>query len=152
MRMEKRMLTRASAERIITCHVFYKGNGDMKKVRILSFGVNQMGDSNGITPGVHAEQDALDKLIPLRKKKKKDSINLLVIRLSTKNKLQSSKPCSICIEKMKIIPAKKGYKIHYINYSDGEGKIIKTTLASLDSEEKHYSRYYRKEKNLLENS
>ena len=144
MRMEKRMLTRASAERIITCHVFYKGNGDMKKVRILSFGVNQMGDSNGITPGVHAEQDALDKLIPLRKKKKKDSINLLVIRWSTKNKLQSSKPCSNCIETMKTLPQKKVYKIENIYYSDEEGNIIKTTLNKLDSEEKHYSKYFRR--------
>jgi cytidine deaminase len=148
--MEKIMLIHVSAERIITCRVFYKGNGDMKKVRILSFGVNQMGDSDGIIPGIHAEQDALDKLIPLRKKKKLEPINLLVIRLSTKNKLQSSKPCSTCIEKMRIFPPKKGYKIHYIYYSDGEGKIVKTTLSSLENEEKHYSRYYRQRKHALE--
>ena len=44
---------------------------------------------------------------------------------------------------MNIIPEKKGYKIQNIYYSDSEGNIIKTSLESLDSEEKHYSRYYK---------
>ena len=70
--------------------MFYKGKGDLKKARILSYGVNRMGDSDGITPGIHAEYDAIKKLIPLRKRKKLETVNLLVIRLSGKNKLQSS--------------------------------------------------------------
>ena len=70
--------------------MFYKGKGDLKKARILSYGVNRMGDSDGITPGIHAEYDAIKKLVPLRKRKKLESVNLLVIRLSGKNKLQSS--------------------------------------------------------------
>lgn len=123
--------------------MFYKGNGDLKKARILSFGTNQMGDSSGIVPGIHAEYNAIKKLAPLRKKKKLESINMLVVRLSGKNKLQSSKPCSNCIEVMKTLPERKGYKIQYIYYSDGEGNIVKTSLQGLDNEEKHYSRYYR---------
>jgi cytidine deaminase len=133
-----------SAEIIITCRAFYKGKGDLKKVRILSFGMNQMGDSKGKTPGIHAECDAILKLMSLKNKKKLESINLLVIRLSTKNKIQSSKPCSNCIETMKTLPQKKGYKIEHIYYSDEEGNIIKTTLNKLDSEEKHYSKYFRR--------
>ena len=58
------------AEIIITYRVFYKGKGDLKKARILSFGINQLGDSEGKTPGVHAECDAILKLIPLKNKKK----------------------------------------------------------------------------------
>jgi cytidine deaminase len=115
----------------------------MKKARILSFGMNQMGDSYGIKPGIHAEQDAINKLQSLNNKKKLESINLLVIRLSSKNSLQSSKPCANCIESMKILPTKKGYKIQNIYYSDNTGNIIKTSLTSLDNEEKHYSRFYK---------
>lgn len=134
----------ASAEIIITCRVFYKGKGDLKKVRILSFGMNQMGDSKGKTPGIHAECNAISKLIPLKPKKKLENINLLVIRLSTKNKIQSSKPCNNCIQTMKTLPQKKGYKIENIYYSDEDGNIIKTNLKKLDSEEKHYSKYFRR--------
>ena len=112
------MCRRASADIIITCHVFYKGKGAMKKARILSFGVNQMGDINGNTPGIHAEEDALSKLMPLKYKKRLEPINILVIRLSAKNKLQSSKPCSNCIKLLSIIPRKKGYKLENIYYSD----------------------------------
>ena len=132
------------AEIIITWRVFYKGNGDLKKARILSFGVNQMGDSDGKKPGIHAEYDALTKLMPIRRKKKLESINLLVIRLSTKNKIQSSKPCFSCIETMKKFPPKIGYKIDNVYYSDSNGDITKTNLKILDEEEKHYSKYFRR--------
>jgi len=116
----------------------------MKKVRILSFGVNQMADSDGIKPGIHAEQDAINKLQPLKCKKKLEPINLLVIRLSSKNKLQSSKPCINCINMMNSVPIKKGYKINNIYYSDGEGNIVKSSLQILENEDKHYSRYYKR--------
>ena len=102
-----------------------------------------MADSDGIRPGIHAEHDAINKLQPLKYKKKLELINLLVIRVSKTNKIQSSKPCGNCIEKMQTLPIKNGYKIQYIYYSDSEGNIIKTSLESLDSEEKHYSRYYK---------
>lgn len=102
-----------------------------------------MGDSEGLTPGIHAEYDVIKKLIPLRRTKKLESINLLVIRLSGKNKLQSSKPCSNCIDIMKTLPEKKGYKIQNIYYSDCDGNIVKTTLKNLDNEEKHFSKYYK---------
>lgn len=125
-------------------HVFYKGNGTLKKARILSFGINQMGDSKGINPGIHAEHDAIRKLLPLKRKKRLENVNMLVIRLSSKNKLQSSKPCMVCINIMKILPEKLGYKIQNVFYSDTEGNIVKTTLHNLDNEEKHYSRFYRR--------
>lgn len=124
------------------CRVFYKGKGNMKKARILSYGVNKMGDSEGMQPGIHAECDAINKLVPLRKKKKLQSVSLLVIRLSGKNKMQSSKPCGNCIEVLKSLPEKKGYKIQNIYYSDNNENIVKTTLKCLDNEEKHYSKYY----------
>jgi len=115
----------------------------MKRTKILSFGVNQIANSDCITPGIHAEQDAINKLKPLKYKKNVESINILVIRLSSKNKLQSSKPCANCIESMKNNPIKKGYKIQNVFYSDSEGNIIKTNLVSLDNEEKHISGFYK---------
>lgn len=123
--------------------VFYKGNGNLKKVRILSYGINKMGDSDGLQPGIHAEHDAIKKLCPLKRKKKLENINMLVIRLSGKNKLQSSKPCINCIKIMKNLPPKLGYKIQHIFYSNENGEIVKTSLKNLEEEEPHYSRYYR---------
>jgi len=70
----------------------------------------------------------------------------LVIRLSGKNKLQSSKPCANCIENMKTLPLKLGYRIQNVFYSNEDGLIIKTNLNLLDNEEKHYSRFYKQRK------
>jgi cytidine deaminase len=114
-----------------------------KKSRILSFGVNTIGDSIKNTRGIHAEHDAITKLLPLRNKKKLENINILVIRLSPTNKIQSSKPCYHCIEMLKILPKKRGYHIQDIYYSNQYGEIIKTTLRNLDNEDKHVSQHYR---------
>ena len=117
--------------------------GSIEKSRILSYGVNKMGDSDGIKAGIHAEYDAIRKLIPLNKRKNPKNVNILVIRISGKNKLQSSKPCAKCIQTMKTLPLKLGYKITNIYYSNEEGNIQKTTIQDLEKEEKHYSRFYR---------
>jgi hypothetical protein len=50
---------------------------------------------------------------------------------------------------MKRIPEKKGYKIENVYYSDENGNIIKTNLKILDSEEKHYSKYFRRKSSNL---
>ena len=110
-----------------------------------------MGDSNGLQPGIHAEYDAIRKLLPLKNNKKLKNINILVIRISGKNKLQSSKPCANCIQSMKTLPVKLGYRIQHVYYSNDDGSITKTNLHNLDNEEKHFSRFYRhrKDKNEL---
>lgn len=127
----------------ISCILKGKIRSIHSKTQMLSYGVNQMGDSDGIKPGIHAEQDALSKLMPLKYKKKLEKISLLVIRLSPNNKLKISKPCSSCIQLIKTIPLKKGYKIKYIYYSDNEGNIIKTTIKKLEKDEYHYTRHKR---------
>lgn len=123
---------------------FYKANKNvLKKANILSFGFNKMGDINGNEPGIHAEHDAINKLKPLNRKKRLESINLLVIRFSKNNKLQNSKPCANCIQTMKILPEKKGYKIRNIYYSNDNGEIVKSNFKILENEELHLSRFYR---------
>ena len=102
-----------------------------------------MSDTTGLTPGIHAEYDAIRKLLPI-KNKRLTNINILVIRISGKNKLQSSKPCVNCIECMKQIPARLGYKIQNVYYSNENGEIVKSNIKNLENEEKHYSRFYRR--------
>lgn len=123
--------------------VFYKGNCQKGKINILSFGFNKTGDIKGNEPGIHAEHDAINKLKPLYRKKNLESINLLVIRFSKNNKLQNSKPCANCIQTMKTLPEKKGYKIRNIYYSNDNGEIVKSNFKILEKEELHYSRFYR---------
>ena len=100
-----------------------------------------MADVN--TQGIHAEHDAINKLKPLYNNKRLESINLLVIRFSKNNKLQSSKPCANCIKTMKSLPEKKGYKIKHIYYSNEYGLILKSNLRNLEKQEQHYSRFNR---------
>lgn len=135
---------------IITLHVYFKGKiATSNKVKILAYGTNYVGNEKDEDPGLHAEQDVLGKLAPLKYKRRLENINLLVVRLSKKNKIQSSKPCHNCIHWMKIIPEKKGYKLQNIYYSDGEGNLVRTTLDILQKEEQHYSRFYRRNSNLV---
>ena len=115
----------------------------LNKKSIICFGINIMGDVDGNEPGIHAEHNALLKLMPLKYKRHLCNIDLLVIRISKQNKLQCSKPCNNCIQLMKKIPEKKGYKIQNVYYSDGNGNIVKTNLNKLERQEKHYSRFYR---------
>ncbi len=103
-----------------------------------------MGDSSGNKPGVHAEHDAINKLKPIKRKNNLQNVNLLVIRLSKQNKLQSSKPCENCLKILKTLPEKKGYKIKNIYYSDEHGDIVKSCLRNLENEELHYSKFFRK--------
>lgn len=125
--------------------VFYKGKSVLKKANILTFGFNKMGDVNGNEAGTHAEHDAINKLKPLNKRKRLQNINMLVIRISKTNKLQNSKPCAICIQIMKNLPEKKGYRIRNIYYSNDNGEIIKSNLKTLENDDLHYSTYYRKQ-------
>jgi hypothetical protein len=110
---------------------------------IKCIGINHMGNANGNIPGIHAEHCVLKKLKPLKNKKKLVPINLLVVRLSKMNKLQSSKPCYHCIQYMKTIPLLKGYKLQYIYYSNETNKLTKTKLKDLEQDNYHYSRYYK---------
>ena len=81
----------------IAC-VFEGKKSGLDKARILHFGTNMMGDIDGTTPGIHAEHNALSKLKPIKYKKRLEQINILVIRVSKTNKIQSSKPCNNCIK------------------------------------------------------
>lgn len=93
--------------------------------------------------GVHAEEQALLKL-KTNPKRVKTQINVVVIRVSTTNKLQPSKPCASCISKMRSLSDKKGYKIRKILYSDVDNKLVQTSLETLEKEEnKHITKYYR---------
>lgn len=102
-----------------------------------------MGDTDGLKPGIHAEHDAIIKLLPLKRRKRLENINLLVIRVSGKNKLQSSRPCINCINMMKTLPTKLGYKIQYVYYSNENCEIVKSNISNLENENPHYSRFYR---------
>lgn len=110
-----------------------------------------VGDSKGNNPGVHAECDAINKLKPLQRNRKLQHINILVIRLSKHNKIQNSKPCANCIKNMKFLPQKKGYKIKNIYYSNDNGDIVKSSLRTLEQEELHYSKFFRKKEGKGEN-
>jgi tRNA(Arg) A34 adenosine deaminase TadA len=114
---------------------------NLKRCNILSYGFNSMGTDD--KAGVHAEADALYKLKSNPNKKNPIPINILVIRVTKTNVLQTSKPCALCIEKLKRIPPLKGYRLDNIYYSQEPDKIVQTKMHILDSEEKHYSRYWR---------
>ena len=137
----------------IIFHVFLKGNtANINKKRILNFGINIPENNNNkiLSPSIHAEHNVLLKLKTLNKNKnKKETINLLVVRFSKTNKIQSSKPCSNCIKMMNIIPYNKGYKIKNIYYSDNDGNILRTTLSDLTNEEnKHITKFFRNKNNI----
>ena len=101
-----------------------------------------MGHATGYSSSIHAEHDAIRKLKPLIRKRKLEPIHILVIRISGKNKIQSSKPCAKCIKTMSVLPQTMGYKLKNIYYSNTDGEIIKTNLHKLTTSDQHYSKMY----------
>ncbi len=145
MKKVKYIYHRVYVEIIIMLHVYLKGKiANSMKINILSYGFNMDSNKSKNDPGIHAEHDAINKLKPVRRKKHLHNVNILVVRLSKNNKLQNSKPCANCLNKLKILPEKKGYKIRNIYYSNDNGEIIKSNLKTLENEDLHYSRYYKK--------
>lgn len=127
---------------------YLKGNNaNFKKINVLSYGFNMVGDESRNDPGIHSEHDAINKLKPLKRNKHLQSVNMLVIRLSRNNKIQNSKPCANCIETMTILPQKKGYVIKNIYYSNEHGVIVKSSMQNLKKDELHYTRFFRRNKN-----
>jgi hypothetical protein len=133
---------------------FYKVGSDFKKISVVTYGMNKYVDTEGLSPSIHAEYDAVVKLPCLNNKNKKklSVIHLIVVRMSKTKKIQTSKPCVNCIRSMRQMSTKRGYKIKHVYYSENDG-IIKTNLANLEKEEeKHISKFYRRrnEKQLQE--
>ena len=117
----------------------YKSTPHLDKANIVSIGINQIHGTHYLQR-VHAECDAILKLKKLRRKKP-ICLNLLVIRISSTKKLQTSKCCKHCIQLLKKMPLKKGYIIKNIYYSNQKEEIIKTTLPQLEKDEAHCSRH-----------
>lgn len=99
---------------------------------ILSIGMNRYGNNgtfaNGKSISIHAEHDAINKLIPQKRIQK---VNLVVIRIKTFGKLNYSKPCTNCINTMKNYGMYKNYRIVNIYYSDYDGDIIMEKLSNI---------------------
>jgi len=138
---KKRFIVSNNSDEIYCCEVgrFYHiaccidKNINTKTVRIhtqeiLSYGINHYQPTT-ITRTIHAEVDALNKL-PFSRKKRK--INILILRLTKKDKnLCMSRPCQSCLNTMAYLLPKKGYIIKNVYYSNANGTIEKTTLSKL---------------------
>lgn len=94
----------------------------------------------------HAEEMAIDKLKP-NKKRKLIKVSILVIRINPVSPLESytllnSRPCANCISR--ISKARKyGYKISDVYFSNSNGEIVHYKLRNLLKEKQYLSRYYR---------
>ena len=76
----------------------------------------------------HAEMDAIDKLKTREKTKKLYEVNIMVIRINNTGDICSSQPCHKCVDYMKTVATKKGYKIKKVYYSTAEHVIEQKVL------------------------
>jgi hypothetical protein len=118
---------------------------------LLSYGENlHKGNGTGDPKNfysIHAEENAIKKLPQLSRNKKLKRVDLLVIRANKSGSLGNSKPCVHCIICLyKQLPL-KGYILDTIYYSNSDGILKESNLASLTKEELHMTRYY-KERNM----
>ena len=93
---------------------------------------------------VHAEEDAMSRLSG-RARKHPKRVHLLVIRTTKTGRLANSKPCSHCLRQMANMTTFRGYRIHRVHYSTGNGsEIASCTLTTLMQETTpHVSSFYR---------
>jgi len=136
-------------------------NANLKKINVLSYGINKYTSDADLVQGPHAEHDAILKLknhknthAYMRNRnrqnkndKRREAVNILVVRFSKTGKIQNSKPCHNCIQMMMTQPEKMGYKIEDVYYSNNDETITQTSLKELnDEEEHHYTRLSRVKK------
>lgn len=135
----KSNLCKCNLSNHIAC-VFYEKN---KSIIKLNVGINNYNKNQST---IHAEISVFNKLKTIESKKCK-KINILILKVSNTGLISNSKPCLKCIEAMTMLPITKGYMIRNVFYSDNNGNIIKNTLYNLvNDENKHLSRYYKKNK------
>jgi cytidine deaminase len=103
---------------------------------VLSYGENRY-DAKSIFPTIHAECDAMNKLPPV-KRGRIHRVDILVIRLNRCGNVGNSKPCGLCLERLKNLHL-KGYVLDTVYYSD-RGKIIKIKYSALMNEERHITK------------
>lgn len=107
--------------------VFIK-SGDFKNKKIIG---QNYPICNSAYSSIHAEHDALKKLLAIKYRKKK--YDLLVIRLSKTGILGPSKPCELCINRLNNVCNKKNIIINNVYYSNNSSDIINEKFCSLVS-------------------
>lgn len=119
--------------------------GQMKWKEKLSIGENSQREArSGCCYNSHAEMDAIRKLPPLNLRGRKQSLNLIVIRVDRQGLLKNSAPCSMCIKHMEWINIYTSYKIKSVCYSDSFGNVIVKKFSELlHSPEKHITQRFR---------
>jgi hypothetical protein len=109
-----------------------------------SYGENHYNNANDSTcSSIHAETNAMRKLLPLPRQKKLKKVDLLVIRVSKNGQYGNSKPCIHCILRLSKTLPEKGYILHDVHYTDEHGAIISIRFQNLLHEATpHISRFY----------
>jgi len=95
----------------------------------IAFGTNSLKQNNSITPSIHAEMDAINKLKNCRNIPK--SMDLLIVQITKSKKLANSRPCHNCICYLNKLC--KTIKIKHVYYSTNDGTIIKEKLKDMET-------------------
>lgn len=113
------------------------------------FAVKSYGENHYNNPAdpacssIHAEANAMKKLLPLPRQKKLKKVDLLVIRVSKNGQFGNSKPCIHCILKLSKNLPEKGYSLRDVYYTNESGSIVCTRFNELLHETNpHVSRFY----------
>jgi len=80
---------------------------------------------------IHAEEDAINKLPPIKRSKRLIDVNLVVIRTTKTGILGNSAPCVHCLKYMKDNAESRGYRIIKVYFSNADGMIECHNLTSL---------------------
>ena len=111
---------------------------------VQSYGENQYNNPNDpACSSIHAEANAMKKLLPLPRQKKLKKVDLLVIRVSKNGQYGNSKPCIHCILNLHKNLPDKGYSLRDVYYTDEHGKIVSIRFNELMYQTTpHISRFY----------
>ena len=118
-------------------------------LNVLSYGENHY-KPNEVYRSVHAEDHAVRRLPPLPSNRKRlHKLDILVVRVSKTGVMGNSKPCHSCLMVLSKHLPQRGYILANVYFSNEQGNIQCTKLASLlYNEEHHYSRF-QKEQQIL---
>ncbi len=111
---------------------------------VVSIGQNKYKINSSNNATIHAEEDAINKLPPIKRSNRLEDVNLVVIRTTKTGILGNSAPCVHCLKYMKDNAVARGYRIKKIYFTNIYGEIECHNLNSLiASNNLHISAYYK---------
>ena len=116
---------------------------------MVAVGYNYYPSNNKYVGSIHSEKAAILALPKRPTNKKLKKVDIMIVKSSKSGShVGNSHPCIGCVKDLNSLPARYGYKIRKVHFTNNDGTITSMSLASLNQSKNHFkSKFYRLNEN-----